>query len=154
MINVLFIMYVSHKREEGEEMERKIVGRFYGIRFDELIYGFIVYADGKIVCPNVSKDEYDRIYLKPRFELIGKKSFMHSNADHNKIDGLVREYVIEPELFEYMIENDIIRYSVDMAQYYGFDSKYAFDKEYNPRPFKRAGKKGKVLIKQKQGLFN
>ena len=134
-------------------MEREVVGRFYGIRFDELIYDFIVYSDGKIVCPTVSNEEYDRIHLKPRFGLIGKRSFVRSSVDNSMIDSLVREYVIDPSLFDYMINNNMIKYSIDMAEYYGFNPEYAFDKKYNPKPFKWAAKKGKILAKQKQGIF-
>ena len=52
----------------------------------------------------------------------------------------------------------MIKYSNDMAYFYGFEDKQGYDSE--PRhygvgsPFKWAKKKGPVLVKQKNGRFN
>ena len=140
-------------------MEKKLVGRFYGVRFDNLIYGFNVYSNGKIVCPNVSDKEFSKIVLKPRFKLINDKNgikycrnYMNSNAKNN--EELIKEYIIDPALLHYMVKTGMAFYSVDMAIYYGLDLDNAYDRDATGSPFKWASKKGKVLVKQKQGVFN
>ena len=87
----------------------------------------------------------------------GAKYFDHyveSNANRKCSDGLIKEYIISPEIFCYMAFHQMIEYSVDMAEYYGLEPECAYDKKYTGKPFKWASKKGKVLVKQKQGIFN
>ncbi len=147
-------------------MEKKKIGAFYGISFDGEIYKFIVLSNNKIICPEESPKEFDRVILKPRFLLVDGKvnskflgEWHESHAPHKTIDGLIKEYQIEPELFDHLIANNMLGYSADMAEFYGFPCEYAYDKQkgmhqFKGKPFKWASKKGPVLVKQKSGHFN
>ena len=70
--------------------------------------------------------------------------------------NLIKSYIIEPHVLEYMIENKMVMYSHDMAILYGFDPKHAYDGYFQTRSFKknRHKEKTKVLTKQKKGIFH
>ena len=148
-------------------MDKKEIGRFKAISFDDKVHEFIVNEDDSISFPEIGEFSFDRMILKPRFQLYClylKRGYVGeyiSNAPHDKIDGLIREYVIDDELFDYLLERGIILYSSDMAYYYGFKEKEGYDRKdsagffkFKGRPFKWAAKKVPVLVKQKQGQFN
>ena len=135
-------------------MERKRIGKFYATAFDETIYTFIVYDDG-IACPNLGVDKIKRIVLKPRFELIGyDRNFYTMPVKAGYTKGLIKTYDIDELLFKYLKLKGMLFYSTDMAHLYGFENKEGFDAEFNKTPFKRVKNKEKILIKQKQGIFN
>ena len=67
---------------------------------------------------------------------------------------MIKSYNISNELLEYLIRERIVRYSTDMAYFYGFDPEYAYDREYQTRAFKYVKDDKKRLVKQKQGNFN
>ena len=148
-------------------MEKKEIGRFQAISFDEKVYDFIVYNDNTIDCLTLNILDVNRIDLKPRFVLskIIKKDdkrifrFWYLNVKSKNENGdsqLIRYYSIEEDLFYYMREHNMISYSTDMAYLYGFSDKDGFDKKRHSQgePFKRARKKGPILVKQKNGNFN
>ena len=76
------------------------------------------------------------------------------DTDSNKLIG---NYVIDDELLRYLKDNNMARYSTDMAHLYNFGDKNGYDhrENYGVRsPFKRAKKKGQILQKQRMGIFN
>ena len=68
---------------------------------------------------------------------------------------LIRSYIIESSILEYLMENKMLMYSHDMAMLYGFDPQYAYDYHFQTRSFKKSRYKDnkKILTKQKKGIF-
>ncbi len=137
-------------------MEKHEIGRFYATRFDEEVYEFIVNSDATIDCPAIGAESASRILIKPRFELYSRnRSYINPAKHGGNIDGLIREYDIDDDVFDYLREHNMIMYSTDMAYLYGFKDKIGYDRGYKEaRPFKRAEKKGPILVKQKKGQYN
>ena len=148
-------------------MEKKEIGRFQAISFDEKVYDFIVYNDNTIDCLTLNILGVNRIDLKPRFVLIKfiKKDdkrilrIKYLKVKQKNKDGdsqLIGNYSIDEDLFYYLKEHNMITYSTDMAYLYGFPDKDGFDwKSHSQgKPFKRARKKGPILVKQRDGYFN
>lgn len=137
-------------------MGRLELGRFYAIRFDEQVYEFIVYSDNTIDCPSLGMEFIRKVILSPRFDLWCKNCDFTNPAPRGISDGLIKEYSIDDDLFNYLRENNMIKYSTDMAYLYDFPNKKGYDsyirKESNP--FKRAQKKGPILVKWKNGQYN
>lgn len=136
---------------------------FSAVTFDNNIYHFAVTPEGEIYCNEfgISIPAY-LLELKPNFVLRDQsKRTLYSLDDHinnrNKSKALIKEFIIEPELFNYLRENHMIIYCTDMAFLYGFDPKYAYDAYSQKRAFKsyrnNEKKKTKILAKQKQGIF-
>lgn len=137
-------------------MEKQVIGMFKAITFDDEVYDFIVNDNQTIDCPKLNLEDMDRINLKPRFEMHRSDLWYISKASSKVSDGLIREYDIDEELFAYLKENGMIRYSTDMAYLYGFSDKEGYDRRNPcvPSPYKWAKKKGPILVKQKEGKFN
>ena len=146
-------------------MERQAINKFYAISFDNRIIEFIVFNDNTMDCPTLGINSFNKIILKPRFELYGKNLYytydVKSEKNHTSSRGLIGNYIINKELFTYLKQRDMITYSSDMAYLYNFNDRGGYDKKDNTKnqngvghPFKWAQKKGKVLIKQRKGIFN
>ncbi len=143
-------------------MERYEINRFYATSFDDEMIEFIVFSDNTIDCPTLGINSFNRIILKPRFVLVGEKLYYtyttRKKIGFNDSSDLIKNYDIDEELFDYMKENGMIRYSNDMAYLYGFEDKNGYDSD--PRhygvgsPYKWAKKKGPILVKQRKGQFN
>ena len=141
-------------------MEKQEVGRFYATSFDEMVFEFIVYNDGTMDCPLLDIYSFKKIELKPRFIIYADKCCYKYNVPASNYNGnsrLIKSYDIDEELFWYLKQRRMIRYSSEMAFLYGFSDTNGFDKNmYNHvgSPFKWAKKKGPILVKQKKGQFN
>lgn len=141
-------------------MEKQEIGRFYAISFDGVVIEFIVYADNTMSCPLLNVDSFRKIDLKPRFRIWDENRYYDYNVPASRFgeSQLIGNYDIEDELFVYLKENSMIKYSNDMAYLYGFNDKCGYDSE--PRhygvgsPYKWAKKKGPILVKQRKGQFN
>lgn len=128
-----------------------------------------MYNDNTIDCPTLGLQDYTSIELKPRFVLHGHKvdkegnfynfkSYTYDVKSKEKYKNpleLIGNYDIDEELFDYLKQNEMIRYSNDMPYFYGFSDKNGYDSD--PRhygvgsPYKWARKKGSILIKQRKG---
>ena len=106
-------------------------------------------------CPAIGAEFIYRIVIKPRFQLFSKKfTYINPAKYGGHIDGLIREYNISDDLFDYLVEHNMIMYSTDMAYLYGFKDKSGYDREFKGgNPFKWAEKKGPILVKQKKCLI-
>ena len=140
-------------------MERYEVGRFYAKSFNNISFEFIVFSDNTMDCPSLGIIFINNIELKPRFVLRGKDFYYLYNApaSYKECDSeLINNYDIPEELFNYLKENKVIRYSTDMAYFYGFSDTKGYDNgKYGVgSPYKWAKKKGPILVKQRQGQFN
>lgn len=137
-------------------MERQEIGRFYAVRFDGQVYEFVVYNDYTMDCPILGGKFIYRIAIKPRFELFSRiGSCINPAKTGGHTEGLIKDYIIDDELFDYLKSRNMIMYSIDMAYLYGFKNKEGYDKEFKEKhPFKRAEKKGPILVKQKRGQYN
>ena len=137
-------------------MEKKELGRFYAIAFDETVYEFIVYED-YMACPLLGAERITHMDLKPRFSLSSR--YTHNLAGYimpvvgGDSKGLIKTYDIDDVLFTYLKLKRMISYSTDMAYLYGFPEKKGFDAYDQKRAFKRT-RPEKILVKQKQGIFN
>lgn len=141
-------------------MEKQEIGRFYATSFDGNVIEFIVHNDSTIDCPALNVYSFKQIELKPRFLMWDEKYYYEYNvppAYYYSNSQLIGKYDIDEELFIYLKERKMIRYSTDMAYLYGFSDTNGYDKgKYNSvgSPFKWAKKKGPILVKQKKGQFN
>lgn len=136
-------------------MERLEIGRFYAVRFDRKVFEFIVYNDASMDCPKLQAESINKIELKPRFELFSNANSYINPAKHGTIEGLIKDYIIEDYLFVYLKERNMITYSTDMAWLYDFYDKKGYDYVYKEKnSFKRALKKGPILVKQRSGKYN
>lgn len=136
-------------------METKEIGRFKAITFEGLVYEFIVYNNKTLDCPIINEYRMDSIILKPKFELIIANHFHELTTKNGYSTELIKDYIIDDELFKYLKNNNMIFYSTDMAYLYNFIDKDGYDKKRkNGRAFKHARKKGNILEKWKNGEFN
>ena len=53
-------------------MDKHEIGRFYASSFDEKMIEFIVFDNNTMSCPILNIESFQRIILKPRFELFGE----------------------------------------------------------------------------------
>lgn len=153
---------------------------FSAVTYDNKTYHFII-DNNKIYCCEFGL-EYaaDIIELKPNFVLRDEKyqtiyslreylnevpkkikelDYRVIFSEPPKIDehekpqkDLIQSYIIEPETFNYMLQNKMLMYSHDMALLYGFDCQHAHDRHFQTRAYKR--RPVKVLLKQKRGIFH
>ena len=143
-------------------MEKYEIGRFYATSFNDIVFEFIVFNNNTIDCPTLGISSFNRIDLKPRFVLRGKDLFYTYSAKgtqkYSSYSELIRSYDIDEELFNYLKQNGMIRYSTDMAYLYGFSDKNGYDSDPSHygvgSPYKWAKKKGPILTKQRKGQFN
>lgn len=137
-------------------MEKHEIGRFYATRFDDNAYEFIVNSDNTMDCPTLGIESISKIVIKPRFMLFTKKGIYMTPSNHNvNNDDLIKDYSIDDNLFDYLKEQGLIKYSTDMAYLYDFKDKKGYDSEFKEgHPFKWAEKKGPILVKQKNGKYN
>ena len=141
-------------------MERQEIGRYYAYSFDEEALEFIVFNDNTIDCPALGISNIKRMELKPRFVLSGEDfHYTYDVKSYEKYKSpaeLIGRYDIDEDLFSYLKENNMIRYSTDMAYFYGFTDTFGYDKgRYSVgSPYKWAKKKGPILVKQRKGQFN
>lgn len=142
-------------------MERHEIGKFYATSFDGNVIEFIVFDDNTIDCPTLGFSSFNKIELKPRFVLSGKDFYYTYDVPASRYgenSQLIGNYDIDEDLFKYLKQNEMIIYSNDMAYLYGFEDKQGYDSD--PRyygvgsPYKRAKKKGPILVKQRKGQFN
>lgn len=141
-------------------MNKQEIGRFYATSFNNIVFYFIVYDNNTMDCPTLNISSFERIELKPRFILRGKDFYYKYDAKAEKkysnTPELIGNYNIDDDLFAYLKDNKMIRYSTDMAYLYDFTDKSGYDdNQYGVRsPYKRARKKGPILQMQKKGYFN
>ena len=137
---------------------------FKAVTYDDNTYNFVVTSDGGIYCLEFDIVEpASVIELKPNFVLRRKNGETIYNLDdfrrERKIPkSLIREWIIDDELFNELIGQRKILYSVQMALLYGLDASKSFDAHYQKRAFKSSRnneeKRIKVLSKMKSGKFN
>lgn len=141
-------------------MDKHEIGKFYALSFDEKMIEFVVFDDNTMSCPTLNIESFKRIILKPRFELIGENVHYTYDAPPTTYfeSKLIENYDIDEDLFAYLKETGMIRYSTDMAYLYGFEDKNGYDSEPGHygvgSPYKWAKKKGPILVKQRKGQYN
>ena len=138
------------------ETTANIIGMFHAFTWDGQVYTFYVYDNNTMSFPRYNVKNIHKFIIKPRFELFcGDDKVFLSPAKAGAVDGLIRYFDIEPELFDYLRENKMIRYSTEMAYLYNFPNKEGYDYEMlNGKPFKRSRKKETILSNAKMGKFN
>ena len=134
-------------------MENKVIGRFSAKTFNNHFLEFEVKEDGFIYWNFIKGQKIKRLIIKPKLEICLQNGTSYALNNRSSIE-LIESYFIEPELLEYLIKNHRIMYSTDMAYLYDFDKNYAYDFYDQSRAFKRVKDKEKILVKQKQGIFN
>lgn len=146
-------------------MDSQEVKYFSAVTYDFGTFNFAVTPNGSIYCKEFGKaiPAASTIELKPNFILRNKngRSFysLDEYARDNKIKkSLISNWIINDDVFEYLVKNNKIMYSTQIAILYGLDPQYAFDAFYQKRAFKHtrnnALKRARVLAPQKTGKFN
>ena len=135
-------------------MEKKIVAKFSAKTFSGKVLEFLVYNDHTMDCPELGVAGIYRMVLKPRFRLFSNNHGRFDYAKKGTIDELIKEYNIEEHVFYWLRENNMILFSTDMAFLYDLPDKDGYDAIYNKRPYKWAEKKGPILAKQRNGMYN
>ena len=157
---------------------------FVAVTYGNKPYHFIITEDKKIYCCEF-RLEYgaDIIELKPNFVLRDEysqtiytlKDYLREQKENKKTDDkrlifgplskeelenqqqdLIKSYIIESSVLEYLMENKMLMYSNDMAILYGLDTQHAYDHHFQTRSFKKSRHKEnkKILTKQKKGIFH
>lgn len=137
---------------------------FEAVTYDNHAYHFVVTPEGKIFCIEFEIEvPAEVIEIKPNFVLRKKCGrSIYSLDDHarnqSKKKSLISRFVIDDDVFEYLINNGMIRYCTDMALLYGFDRQYAYDAPYQKNAFKsykyNPKKRARMLENEKKGRFN
>lgn len=140
--------------------ERKLIGSFKIITYTKDEYDFYVYNDktmefnGKVI---------KRVDMKPNpiifYENCGRydsgcvhfSDYLKSKSTRKH---LVLDFQIYEKLLNYLLKNNMLYISADMALLYGYDMNYGFDIERKKHPYKHVKDKTKILYMQKQGYFN
>ena len=68
--------------------------------------------------------------------------------------ALVKNFTIDPNIFDILIGNNLVSYSKAMADLYHLPAKFSRDYQYHHRDYKHSKNKNKVLKKMQQGNFN
>lgn len=132
--------------------------KFTAITFSDKEFEFIVAGDG-----NIYSDLFfmpaSYIVLKPnlyaKYQDGGIFSFDERTRRTKAERELIREYRIDEDLLEYLIENKKAYISTEMALFYGYDPDYGYDRKYKGSAFKHIKKEPeKIFKRQKQGLFH
>lgn len=111
-------------------MEKHEIGKFYATSFDNNTFEFIVFDDNTMDCPTLGVYSFKRIELKPRFVMWDEKNYYKYNVPANRYgedSKLIGNYDIDENLFEYLKQHEMIRYSNDMAYLYEFEDKSGYD---------------------------
>lgn len=137
---------------------------FSALTFDNNTYNFAITPNGEISCAEFGITvPASIIELKPNFVLRrADGSTIYSLDDHirtrNKKKSLICQWIIDEDVFEYLINNKKVMYSADMAVYYGFAEdyrKHAFDAYHNKNSYKRRTKRRiQAFEARKAGKFN
>ncbi len=143
-------------------MDKNKIGIFFGITFNNKVIEFVVFDNNTMDCPTLGLKDCTRMWIKPRFVLYNDKfRYEYSSESDTKYQSspaLVANYYINDELFDYLKENGMISYSNDMAYLYNFKDKKGYDSREGyygvGSPYKRAKKRGPILVKQRRGEFN
>ena len=140
--------------------EKKLIGSFRLITFTKDEYDFYVYNDktmefnGKVV---------RRVYVKPNPTIYYENTNKYSGgyvyfSDYLKSKStkkhLVMNFEIDEKLLKYLLKQNMVFISADMALLYGYDMHYGFDVDRKKRPYKHVKDKTKILEYQKMGYFN
>lgn len=138
--------------------------KFYAFAFDGYMYEFLLGDDNLLYCDQIMKDKaINKVILKPNFwAFLNEGGYLscdslvrENNTKTSTSAHLISSYVISKELLEFLTLNGLVSYSTEMSYLYGLDPSLAYDVKGQSRAFKRARrKKEKILIKQKQGIFN
>ena len=144
---------------------------FSAVSHNQVIYHFAVTEEKKIYCLEFNEIiPASIIELKPNFVLRSQNGcYIYSLVDHLKASGkynpnvfgennqLIFKFDISDELFSYLIENRMLKYSTSVAELYGYDPQYAYDRHFNTSAFKSSRnnpvKKSKRLLRQKSGFY-
>lgn len=137
---------------------------FSAVSYDGSIYNFIITKEGDIFCLEFDIAKPAKIIeLKPNFILRNEEGRSFYSLDdyareRKQQKSLISEWIINEDVFEYLVNNKKIIYSTQMAILYGFNPEYSFDAHYQKRAFKYSrnnpAKRTKILKPMKSGKFN
>jgi len=143
---------------QNKEMIVQPVGFFFAITYDNQVYRFIVNNNGTMYCNDLLENKaITKLIIKPNFEIIhedGISNYRELTNQYKDAKNLIGSYCMTKELNEYLIEENLISYSTDMAYLYDLNPSYARDANEQSRAFKYQKSNSKRLAKQKQGIFN
>ena len=135
--------------------ERRLIGSFRMITYTKDEYDFYVFNDktmefnGKVI---------KRVDMKPNLTLYYEKNRYEHFSDYLKSKStrkhIVLDFQIDEKLLKYLLKENMLYISADMALLYGYDMQYGFDIERKKHPYKHVKDKTKILEYQKQGYFN
>lgn len=123
---------------------------FKAVTYNGEEYNFAVTPENKICCIEFGKDKKaNLIEIKPNFVLRNENGqtiysldeYLRSRLNPKSKGDKIYNWIIEPELFKYLIDNKMIMYSKQMAILYGFDEEYeqyAYNAAYEKRTHKNS----------------
>ena len=142
---------------------------FKAVTYDNQSYHFAVTPKDEIYCVEFGiNNPSKKIEIKPNFVLRNiERRTIYSLDEHlrnrcnPKTNGdKIFNWIIEPELFKYLIANKMVMYSKQMAILYGFGEQYeqyAYNAAYEQRTHKKSRNNPKkrelVLDKIKKEIF-
>ena len=144
-------------------MNLEVIGSFQALTYDNCLYNFVITSNNEIFCQEFGIIGSSSILdLKPNFILRDKTGRTVYSLDEyartrNIQKSLIKEYIINDDILDYLIKNRMLMYSGDTAILYGLNPKYAFD-AYQKKPYHRTKnkplKRAKILEPKKNGNFN
>ena len=144
-----------------KEQKSNYANKFYAIGFNNQIYEFELGEDNLLYCDIVKNKAIRKLYIKPNFEIFFKDGGyltcegLARTRNQKDTSYLIGHFHIKDELLEYLVGENLISYSTEMAYLYGLTPLFARDAKEKTRAFKRVKRKSdKILTKQKQGIFN
>ena len=148
---------------------KKEMKYFKAVTYNGKEYNFAVTPENEIYCIEFEmKTPANMIEIKPNFVLRNiERRTIYSLDEHlrnrcnPKTNGdKIFNWIIEPELFKYLIANKMVMYSKQMAILYGFGEQYeqyAYNAAYEQRTHKKSRNNPKkrelVLDKIKKEIF-
>lgn len=129
---------------------------FKAVTYDNQSYHFAVTPKDEIYCVEFGiNNPSKKIEIKPNFVLrddggrtiYSLDDHLRENNKNKTSDSLISEWIISDEVFNYLIEKQMITYSTTFGLLYGFDPEYASDRRYKGRLIRIAKEKPEQLTK-------
>lgn len=94
-----------------------------------------------------------KIDLKPNLEYFNENN-KHKYFSNGKDKSLISQINIDPDIYDKLVNEGIIRYSSLSADLYDLPKEKAFDAKYHKRDYKNKKNKSLVLQRYHNGIFN
>lgn len=125
---------------------------------DAYVFDIIKINDEYFLTFNNMKQKIKKLVIRPNFWIFFEDGsyddFKYILKSIKQELTLIKNYYIDPTIFQKLVMDDVITYTIGVADMYDLPKKYAKDYEYHHNDYSRKDSKEKVLTKLKNGIFN